>query len=190
MPATSPTLSPTLSAMVAGFRGSSSGMPASTLPTRSAPTSAALVKIPPPRRAKRAMEGGAQAESAQNRHHNLTHNHFGYSECGGGCPESRRHPEKNQPHDTHTDNRSSRKRNRKRGVDSSKSRMRGSAVGHRRHPHTDKTGQSAGKGTGSGTISIDTEWDRHSLCKGIRPRPKQKAKATDIPFSGMSWNRS
>ncbi len=43
MPATSPTLSPTLSAMVAGLRGSSSGMPASTLPTRSAPTSAALV---------------------------------------------------------------------------------------------------------------------------------------------------
>ncbi len=43
MPATSPTLSPTLSAMVAGLRGSSSGMPASTLPTRSAPTSAAFV---------------------------------------------------------------------------------------------------------------------------------------------------
>ena len=37
MPAQSPTLSPTLSAMVAGLRGSSSGMPASTLPTRSAP---------------------------------------------------------------------------------------------------------------------------------------------------------
>ena len=34
--------------MVAGFRGSSSGMPASTLPTRSAPTSAAFVYIPPP----------------------------------------------------------------------------------------------------------------------------------------------
>ena len=32
-----------LSAMVAALRGSSSGMPASTLPTRSAPTSAALV---------------------------------------------------------------------------------------------------------------------------------------------------
>ena len=56
MPATSPTLSPTLSAMAAGFRGSSSGMPASTLPTRSAPTSAALVKMPPPTRANRAME--------------------------------------------------------------------------------------------------------------------------------------
>ncbi len=42
-PAQSPTLSPTRSAMTAGFRGSSSGMPASTLPTRSAPTSAAFV---------------------------------------------------------------------------------------------------------------------------------------------------
>ena len=52
MPAQSPTLSPTLSAIVAGLRGSSSGMPASTLPTRSAPTSAALVKMPPPSRAK------------------------------------------------------------------------------------------------------------------------------------------
>src|ERR1700687_972330 len=50
IPAQSPTLSPTLSAMVAGLRGSSSGMPASTLPTRSAPTSAALVKMPPPTR--------------------------------------------------------------------------------------------------------------------------------------------
>ena len=52
MPAQSPTLSPTLSAMVAGLRGSSSGIPASTLPTRSPPTSAPLVKMPPPRRAK------------------------------------------------------------------------------------------------------------------------------------------
>jgi len=52
IPAQSPTLSPTLSAMTAGLRGSSSGMPASTLPTKSAPTSAALVKIPPPKRAK------------------------------------------------------------------------------------------------------------------------------------------
>ena len=42
-PAQSPTLSPTRSAITAGLLGSSSGMPASTLPTRSAPTSAALV---------------------------------------------------------------------------------------------------------------------------------------------------
>ena len=52
MPAQSPTLSPTLSAMTAGFLGSSSGIPASTFPTRSAPTSAAFVKMPPPTRAK------------------------------------------------------------------------------------------------------------------------------------------
>ena len=50
----SPTLSPTRSATTAGFLGSSSGMPASTLPTKSAPTSAALVYIPPPSCAKSA----------------------------------------------------------------------------------------------------------------------------------------
>lgn len=43
MPATSPTLSPTLSAIVAGFFGESSLRPASILPTKSAPTSAAFV---------------------------------------------------------------------------------------------------------------------------------------------------
>ena len=54
LPAQSPTLSPTRSAITAGFLGSSSGIPASTLPTRSAPTSAALVYIPPPSCAKSA----------------------------------------------------------------------------------------------------------------------------------------
>jgi hypothetical protein len=43
IPATSPTLSPTLSAIVAGFLGESSGRSYSTFPTKSAPTSAALV---------------------------------------------------------------------------------------------------------------------------------------------------
>src|SRR3989344_7088292 len=52
MPAQSPTLSPTLSAITPGFRGSSSGMPTSILPTKSVPTSAALVNIPPPSLAK------------------------------------------------------------------------------------------------------------------------------------------
>ena len=55
MPAQSPTLSPTLSAIVAALRGSSSGIPASILPTRSPPTSAALVKIPPPTRMNKAI---------------------------------------------------------------------------------------------------------------------------------------
>ena len=48
MPATSPTLSPTLSAITPGFLGSSSGIPASILPTKSAPTSALFVNMPPP----------------------------------------------------------------------------------------------------------------------------------------------
>jgi hypothetical protein len=38
-------LSPTLSAITAGFLGSSSGLPASTLPTKSAPTSAPFVTL-------------------------------------------------------------------------------------------------------------------------------------------------
>ena len=62
MPAQSPTLSPTLSAMVAALRGSSSGIPASTLPTRSAPTSAALVKMPPPTRMNRARSEAPKAK--------------------------------------------------------------------------------------------------------------------------------
>ena len=40
--------------MTPGFLGSSSGMPASTLPTKSAPTSAHFVNIPPPTRENRA----------------------------------------------------------------------------------------------------------------------------------------
>lgn len=55
IPAISPTLSPTLSAIVAGLRGLSSGNPLYILPTRSEPKSAALVKIPPPTLAKRAI---------------------------------------------------------------------------------------------------------------------------------------
>ena len=43
IPAISPTLSPTLSAMTPGFEGSSSSNPWTTLPARSEPTSAALV---------------------------------------------------------------------------------------------------------------------------------------------------
>ena len=42
-PAQSPTLSPTQSAITAGFLASSSGIPTSTLPIKSAPTSAAFV---------------------------------------------------------------------------------------------------------------------------------------------------
>jgi hypothetical protein len=50
----SPTLSPTLSAIVAGLRGLSYGSPLSSFPTKSDPRSAAFVKIPPPTLAKSA----------------------------------------------------------------------------------------------------------------------------------------
>ena len=56
LPAQSPTASPTLSAITPGFLGSSSGIPASIFPTKSAPTSADLVKIPPPNCANKAAK--------------------------------------------------------------------------------------------------------------------------------------
>ncbi len=68
MPASSPTLSPTLSAITAGLRGSSSGMPASILPTRSAPTSAPFVKMPPPRRAKTEISEPPKREADERAH--------------------------------------------------------------------------------------------------------------------------
>ena len=55
IPAMSPTLSPTLSAMVAGLSGEFSSRSSSSFPTRSAPTSAAFVNIPPPTRPNNAM---------------------------------------------------------------------------------------------------------------------------------------
>src|ERR1700692_2254809 len=70
MPAQSPTLSPTLSAMVAGLRGSSSGMAASTVPARSPPTAAALAKMAPPGEAgEDGNNRGAEAE----RHQRIAH---------------------------------------------------------------------------------------------------------------------
>ena len=50
--------------MVAGLRGSSSGIPASTLPTRSAPTSAPFVKMPPPKRANFEVQVFSQTRDA------------------------------------------------------------------------------------------------------------------------------
>src|SRR3954464_14513738 len=67
MPAQSPTLSQTLSAITAGLRGSSSGMPASTFPTRAAPTSAPLVKMPPPRRGENEKTQGPEEEAGEDR---------------------------------------------------------------------------------------------------------------------------
>ena len=49
-------MSPTLSAITAGFLGSSSGIPSSTFPVKSAAISAVFVKIPPPAFANNASE--------------------------------------------------------------------------------------------------------------------------------------
>ena len=46
-----------------------SGIPASTLPTRSAPTSAALVKMPPPKRAKIETSDALEREGGERGHH-------------------------------------------------------------------------------------------------------------------------
>ena len=63
MPATSPTLSPTLSAIVAGLRGSSSGMPGSTLPTRSAPDVRGLGEDAAAHAGKQRLAAGTHAEA-------------------------------------------------------------------------------------------------------------------------------
>ena len=50
---------------MAGFLGSSSGIPASTFPTKSAPTSAALVYIPPPTLANNAIDSAPRENPAR-----------------------------------------------------------------------------------------------------------------------------
>mmetsp|Transcript_32212 Transcript_32212/g.32475 ORF Transcript_32212/g.32475 Transcript_32212/m.32475 type:complete len:228 (+) Transcript_32212:1414-2097(+) len=65
IPATSPTLSPTLSAITAGLRGSSSGISISIFPTRSAPTSAAFVYIPPATLANKAIDEAPNPKPAR-----------------------------------------------------------------------------------------------------------------------------
>ena len=54
-----------MSAIVAGFLGSSSGIPASTFPTKSAPTSAAFVYIPPPTLANNAIDSAPRENPAR-----------------------------------------------------------------------------------------------------------------------------
>ena len=54
-----------MSAIVAGFLGSSSGIPASTFPTKSAPTSAAFVYIPPPTLANKAIDSAPRENPAK-----------------------------------------------------------------------------------------------------------------------------
>ena len=137
MPAQSPTLSPTLSAITAGLRGSSSGMPASTLPTRSAPTSAPLVKMPPPRRAKIEISEPPKARPT--------------SACSdvvgvaAGDVEHHavvaRHAEQAEADHQHAGDGAAAERDLQRRVEADAGRLRGAHVGAHRHVHADVAGE-------------------------------------------------
>ena len=132
MPAQSPTLSPTLSAITAGLRGSSSGMPASTLPTRSAPTSAPFVKMPPPRRAKIEISEPPNARpTSAFRIWLLLVAHAVQDHVVRGDAEQA------EADDEKTGDRAAAKRDRERGVQAFGGGLRGAYVGAHRDEHAD-----------------------------------------------------
>ena len=142
MPAQSPTLSPTLSAMVAALRGSSSGMPASTLPTMSPPTSAPLVKMPPPRRAKMEMSEAPKPSATSASHHVA---------AGGVEPEAHRqhvvvarHAQKREAGDEHAGHRAGAEGERQALIQPLGRRLSGAHIGPHRDQHACITGD-AGK---------------------------------------------
>src|ERR1017187_6426130 len=85
-PAQSPTLSPTRSAMTAGLRGSSSRRPASSLPPRSAPTSAELGSTP----ARRVRQAGTHDEQGDLGGRNR--GQLAHQEIEPAAPEKRNRP--------------------------------------------------------------------------------------------------
>ena len=139
MPAQSPTLSPTLSAITAGLRGSSSGIPASTLPTRSAPTSAALVKMPPPRRAKIEISEAPKASATSA---SITIAVVG--RVGRGCDEEveeDRDGEQRQAGDEHAGDRAGAERDGQALLQAGARRLGGADVGADRDVHADEAGR-------------------------------------------------
>ena len=132
IPAQSPTLSPTLSAMTAGLRGSSSGMPASTLPTRSAPTSAPLVKMPPPRRAKTEISEPPKARPTSG----LT--------ASASSPRAHAvagHGEQPEPDDEQPGHRTALEGDAERRLEPAASRLGRADVGAHRDVHADEAGR-------------------------------------------------
>src|ERR1700722_140639 len=141
MPAQSPTLSPTLSAMTAGLRGSSSGMPASTLPTRSAPTSAPLVKMPPPKRANIEISEPpkAKADERTQRAFRITQEPQHGEVVAGDA-------EKAQANYQHAGNGAAAERDLERRVDARMSGLRRAHVGAHRDEHADVACESGENG--------------------------------------------
>ena len=153
MPAQSPTLSPTLSAIVAGLRGSSSGMPASTLPTRSAPTSAPLVKMPPPRRAKieisEAPKPSATSASMTPR------SCRSYAHRAGQDPEIDGDAEQGEARHQHAGDRARLEGDVEARGQRLRGRLRGAHVGAHRDVHADEAG-----GTGEDRADEEADGDR------------------------------
>ena len=165
MPAQSPTLSPTLSAIVAGLRGSSSGMPASTLPTRSAPTSAALVKMPPPTRRNRAMQRAAEAEPDEDRRARVLEHH-----------DDQRRAEQAEADGEHAGDAAGAEGDLEGGGKrAGLGRGRGAHVAARRQRHADVAGETGQQGAGD-------ERQRAERAR-LRPRQRHRARRASAPRS-------
>ena len=136
MPAQSPTLSPTLSAITAGLRGSSSGMPASTLPTRSAPTSAPLVKMPPPRRAKIEISEAPNARPSSGLSVAAAVDRRDWP--AGDEPEEDADAEQAEPDHQHAGDRAALEGDVERRADALRGGLRGAHVGAHRDVHADE----------------------------------------------------
>ena len=181
MPAQSPTLSPTLSAITAGLRGSSSGMPASTLPTRSAPTSAPLVKMPPPRRAKIEISDEPKAKPSSGLR-------VAESTLAAAAqePEEDADAEQAEADDQHAGDRAALEGDVERRADALGGGLRGAHVGAHRDVHADEAAGAGEHGAeheadGGQAAEEDRDQDREhdaddarSSCTGApgrRPRP-------------------
>ena len=184
MPAQSPTLSPTLSAITAGFRGSSSGMPASIFPTRSAPTSAAFVKMPPPSRAKTEMSEPPNASPIRS----STAESGVLLEPAGEDPVVAGDPEQAEADDEQAGHRAGAERDAERRGDTLAGRLRGADVRAHGDVHADEAGrgrenrpdQEADRGAPAELVVEADREERHdgherdrscTACGGTRRRP-------------------
>ena len=150
MPAQSPTLSPTLSAITAGLRGSSSGMPASILPTMSAPTSAPLVKMPPPRRAKTEISEPPKPRPMSASTASLVST----SKPDGEDAVVARHAEQGEAGDEHPGDGAAAEGDVERRADTAARRLGHAGVGAHGHVHADEARGRRGE-------AADEEADRH-----------------------------
>ena len=169
MPAQSPTLSPTLSAMVAGLRGSSSGMPASTLPTRSAPTSAPLVKMPPPSSGEDRDQRGAEAERDQRVNRLAIRGRV--AERAGQNAEIASDAEKREPGDQQPGHRARAEGDVETAGEGFRRRLRSADIGAHRDVHADEAGGAGGVAPIANPIATVHESRSPSAMNTTTPTP-------------------